>query len=160
MKAFQARRPGDAAPKPGRPRNTEDQVPRDQVPALVAELLDADPTISAATVTERLDLHRNTGQDALTRLRADRIADHIEAHPTLTPTEAAAQLGYPAGKVRRATAPRRRCPARPPRRPVPGQCRRPLSCGMSGTGGAPRPPAATPSPRALFLPRRARVSAT
>ncbi len=104
VRAFQAGRPGRDAPKPGRPKSTGDQVPRDQVHGLVAELLDADPTISAATVTERLGVHRNTGQEALTRLRADRIADHIEAHPTLTPAEAAAQLGYPAGQVRRATA--------------------------------------------------------
>ncbi|MFF3036422.1 DUF6292 family protein [Streptomyces rubiginosohelvolus] len=104
VKAFQAGRPGRDAPKPGRPKSTGDQVPRDQVHGLVAELLDADPTISAATVTERLGVHRNTGQDALTRLRADRIADHIAAHPTLTPAEASAQLGYPAGQVRRATA--------------------------------------------------------
>ncbi|MEU7738061.1 hypothetical protein AB0B51_34220 [Streptomyces griseus] len=104
VKAFQASRPGDAAPKSGRPRHTGDQVPRDQVHARVAKLLDADPTISAATLTERLGVHRNTGQDALTRLRADRIADHIQAHPTLTPAEAAAQLGYPALQARRATA--------------------------------------------------------
>ncbi|PVC82117.1 DUF6292 family protein [Streptomyces sp. CS014] len=106
VKAFQAGRPGRdaAATRGGRPTRTGDQVPRDQVPALTAELLDADPTISAATVTERLGVHRDTAQQALTRLRADRIADHIEAHPTLTPTEAAAQLGYPAGQVRRATA--------------------------------------------------------
>ncbi|MFD3641557.1 DUF6292 family protein [Streptomyces griseus] len=106
VKAFQDSRPGrDAsATRGGRPTRTGDQVPRDQVPALTAELLDADPTISAATVTERLGVHRDTAQQALTRLRADRIADHIEAHPTLTPAEAAAQLGYPAGQVRRATA--------------------------------------------------------
>ncbi|WLQ69169.1 DUF6292 family protein [Streptomyces glycanivorans] len=104
VRAFQESRPGDAAPKSGRPRHTGDQVPRDQVTARVAELLDADPTISAATVTTRLGVHRNTGQDALTRLRADRIADRIEADPDLTPAEAAAQLGYPAGQVRRATA--------------------------------------------------------
>ncbi|MFD8406038.1 DUF6292 family protein [Streptomyces anulatus] len=104
VKAFQENRPGNDAPKSGRPKSTGDQVPRDQVAALVAEMLDADPTISAATVTERLGVHRNTGQDALTRLRADRIADRIEAHPALTPAEAAAQLGYPAGQVRRATA--------------------------------------------------------
>ncbi len=106
VKAFQAARPGRdaAATRGGRPTRTGDQVPRDQVPALTAELLDADPTISAATVTERLGVHRDTAQQALTRLRADRIADHIETHPTLTPAEAAAQLGYPAGQVRRATA--------------------------------------------------------
>ncbi|MGW3335802.1 DUF6292 family protein, partial [Streptomyces rubiginosohelvolus] len=106
VKAFQAARPGRdaAATRGGRPTRTGDQVPRDQVPALTAELLDADPTISAATVTERLGVHRDTAQQALTRPRADRIADHIEAHPTLTPAEAAAQLGYPAGQVRRANA--------------------------------------------------------
>ncbi|WP_405668887.1 DUF6292 family protein (plasmid) [Streptomyces sp. NBC_01166] len=104
VRAFQESRPGDAAPRTGRPRHTGDQVPRDQVPARVAELLDADPTISAATVTARLGVHRNTGQDALTRLRADRIADRIEADPDLTPAAAAAQLGYPAGQARRATA--------------------------------------------------------
>ncbi|WP_127469709.1 DUF6292 family protein [Streptomyces sp. B27] len=106
VKAFQAARPGRdaAATRGGRPTRTGDQVPRDQVPALTAELLDADPTISAATVTERLGVHRDTAQQALTRLRADRIADHTETHPTLTPAEAAAQLGYPAGQIRRATA--------------------------------------------------------
>ncbi|WP_431787584.1 DUF664 domain-containing protein [Streptomyces sp. G9] len=91
VKAFQAARPGRdaAATRGGRPTRTGDQVPRDQVPT---------------TVTERLGVHRDTAQQALTRLRADRIADHIEAHPTLTPAEAAAQLDYPAGQVRRANA--------------------------------------------------------
>ncbi|MEU3135272.1 DUF6292 family protein [Streptomyces sp. NPDC006854] len=106
VKTFQENRPGRdaAATRGGRPTRTGDQVPRDQVPELTAELLDADPTISAATVTARLGVHRDTAQQALTRLRADRIADHIENHPTLTPAEAAAQLGYPAGQVRRAAA--------------------------------------------------------
>ncbi|GAA3015376.1 hypothetical protein GCM10010447_51330 [Streptomyces fulvorobeus] len=103
---FQDSRPGRdaAATRGGRPKRTGDQVPRDLVPALTAELLDADPTISAATVTARLGVHRNTAQDALTRLRADRIADRIDAEPALTPAQAAAALGYPAGQVRRATA--------------------------------------------------------
>lgn len=105
VKTFQASRPGRgaAAIRGGRPERTGDQVPRDQVPARVAELLDADPATSAATVTDRLGVHRDTAQDALTRLRAERIADCIEADPSLTPAEAAAQLGYPAGQVRRAT---------------------------------------------------------
>ncbi|WP_228183966.1 DUF6292 family protein [Streptomyces anulatus] len=104
VKAFQENRPGNDAPKSGRPKSTGDQVPRDQLPARVAGLLDADPTISAATVTEQLGVHRNTAQDALTRLRADRITDRITDDPALTPAQAAAQLGYPAGQVRRATA--------------------------------------------------------
>ncbi|MEE4488970.1 DUF6292 family protein, partial [Streptomyces sp. BE230] len=105
VRRFQENRPGRAASATagGRPRRTGDQVPRDQVPALTAELLDADPAISAAAVTEALGVHRDTAQDALTRLRADRIADRIEADPTLTPAQAAAALGYPAGQVRRAT---------------------------------------------------------
>ncbi|MZG04386.1 hypothetical protein GTW62_19220, partial [Streptomyces sp. SID5614] len=65
VKAFQAARPGRDAARGGRPTRTGDQVPRDQVPALTAELLDADPTISAATVTERLGVHRDTAQQAL-----------------------------------------------------------------------------------------------
>ncbi|MFJ8848380.1 DUF6292 family protein [Streptomyces cyaneofuscatus] len=101
---WKAGRPGDAVAREGRPTRTGDQVPRDQLPALVAELLDADPTISAATVTARLGVHRNTAQDGLTRVRADRIADRIDADPALTPVQAAAALGYPAGQVRRATA--------------------------------------------------------
>ncbi|MFD8690725.1 hypothetical protein [Streptomyces sp. NPDC059651] len=103
---FQAGRPGRdaAATRGGRPTRTGDQVPRDQVPGRTAELLDADPTISAATVTAWLGVHRDTAQQALTRLRADRIADRIEAHPVLTPAQAAVQLGYPGWQVRRATA--------------------------------------------------------
>ncbi|MGW1441078.1 DUF6292 family protein, partial [Streptomyces griseus] len=101
VRQYQTGRPGKPT-APGRPEGAGGQVPRDQLPALTAELLDADPTISAATVTERLGVHRDTGQEVLTRVRADRIADHIQAHPTLTPAEAAA--GYPAGQVRRATA--------------------------------------------------------
>ncbi|MEV5856937.1 DUF6292 family protein [Streptomyces anulatus] len=106
VKTFQDSRPGrDAsATAGGRPKHTGDQVPRDQVPALTAELLDADPAISAATVTEQLGVHRDTAQDALTRIRADRIADRMTDDPALTPGQAAAALGYPAAQVRRATA--------------------------------------------------------
>ncbi|MCX4524046.1 DUF6292 family protein [Streptomyces anulatus] len=106
VKAFQDSRPGRAASATagGRPRHVGDQVPRDQVPELTAELLDADPAISAATVTAQLGVHRDTAQDALTRLRADRIADRIADDPALTPAQAAAALGYPAGQVRRAAA--------------------------------------------------------
>ncbi|MBK5996506.1 hypothetical protein JHN53_33775 [Streptomyces sp. MBT58] len=105
VRRYRDSRPGRsaAATAGGRPKRTGDQVPRDQVPAFTAELLDADPAVSAATVTAELGVHRDTAQDALTRLRADRIADHVEAHPGLTPAEAAAQLGYPAGQARRAT---------------------------------------------------------
>ncbi|MFB8080248.1 hypothetical protein [Streptomyces sp. NPDC056013] len=87
----------------GRPRRAGDQVPRDQVLDLTAQLLDADPAISAAYVTEELGVHCDTAQRALAAVRAERIADHLTTHRGLTPDQAAAQLGYPAGQVRTAT---------------------------------------------------------
>ncbi|MFF8939158.1 hypothetical protein ACF08O_31450 [Streptomyces paradoxus] len=62
----------------GRPAGVGDQVPRDQLPARVAQLLDDDPTLTAAGVAERLGVHRNTAQAALTALRAQRMADVME----------------------------------------------------------------------------------
>ncbi|MEU2681347.1 DUF6292 family protein [Streptomyces sp. NPDC007107] len=97
----QENRPGTASP--GRPTRSGDQVPRDQLLARTAPLLDADPTISAAAVTEELGVHRNTAQEALLRLRADRMADLMRTDASLTPDQAAVALGYPAGQVRRAT---------------------------------------------------------
>ncbi|MFH8365146.1 DUF6292 family protein [Streptomyces anulatus] len=102
VRQYQTSRPGKPTAT-GRPEGTGDQVPRDQLPALTAELLDADPTISAAGVTEALGIHRDTAQEALTRLRADRMADLMHTDPPLTPDQAAVALGYPAGQVRRAT---------------------------------------------------------
>lgn len=98
---YQAARPGKAAA--GRPAHSGDQVPRDQLLDLTAPLLDADPATSAAAVTEELGVHRNTAQEALLRLRADRMADLMDTDPSLAPDQAAAALGYPAGQVRRAT---------------------------------------------------------
>ncbi|MGA5771800.1 hypothetical protein ACPC36_30535 [Streptomyces pseudogriseolus] len=85
----------------GRPAGVGDQVPRDQLPARVAQLLDEDPAITAADVTARLGVHRNTAQAALTALRAERIADVMEQRG-LSAAQAAAELGYPAGLTRRA----------------------------------------------------------
>ncbi|MEE1789423.1 DUF6292 family protein [Streptomyces sp. BE308] len=99
---YRTGRPGKATVT-GRPEGIGDQVPRDQLLARTAPLLDADPTISAATVTAALGVYTSTAQDALTRLRADRIADLIGARTELSPKEAAVTLGYPAGQVRRAT---------------------------------------------------------
>ncbi|MFJ2438836.1 DUF6292 family protein [Streptomyces anulatus] len=99
---YRTGRPGRAAGA-GRPEGAGDQVPRDMLLARTAPLLDADPTISAATVTEALGVRRSTAQDALTRLRADRIADLVGTDPVLSPKDAAALLGYPGGQIRRAT---------------------------------------------------------
>ncbi|WP_461091825.1 DUF6292 family protein [Streptomyces incanus] len=85
----------------GRPTGAGDQVPRDQLPARVAQLLDTDPALTAAGVTDSLGVHRNTAQAALTQCRADRMADVMEQHG-VTAAQAAAALGYPAGQTRRA----------------------------------------------------------
>ncbi|MGA5208046.1 DUF6292 family protein [Streptomyces variegatus] len=95
------------APRPrpsgggGRPAGTGDQVPRDVLPARVAQLLDDDPALTAAGVTEQLGVHRNTAQAALTALRAQRMADVMEQQG-VGAAQAAAALGYPAGLTRRA----------------------------------------------------------
>ncbi|MFJ5099247.1 hypothetical protein [Streptomyces sp. NPDC088557] len=100
LRQAQADRPATG----GRPKRTGDQVPRDQVLTVTAPLLDDDPTITAARVTEELGVHRDTAQRALTQLRAQRIADHLTTHPDHTPEQAAQHLGYPAGQVRTATS--------------------------------------------------------
>ncbi|MFE5759480.1 hypothetical protein ACFQ7M_19785 [Streptomyces massasporeus] len=95
------------APRPqtggggGRPAGAGDQVPRDLLPARVAQLLDDDPALTAAGVTEQLGVHRNTAQAALTALRAQRMADVMEQRG-VTAAQAAAELGDPAGLTRRA----------------------------------------------------------
>ncbi|MFB7032198.1 MULTISPECIES: hypothetical protein [unclassified Streptomyces] len=86
----------------GRPKGTGDMIPREQLLERTALLLDADPTLSAAGVTEALGVHTATAQRALTQLRARRIADRLEQAPGLTPGQAAAELGYPAAHTRAA----------------------------------------------------------
>ncbi|MFE7141261.1 DUF6292 family protein [Streptomyces sp. NPDC057644] len=100
---YRAARPGRTAAT-GRPTGSGDQVPRDELLPRTAPLLDADPTITATAVVDQLGVSRSTAQGALTRLRADRIADLIGERPELSPDEAAAALGYPPALARRATA--------------------------------------------------------
>ncbi|MFI2471537.1 DUF6292 family protein [Streptomyces globisporus] len=96
-------RPGRTAAT-GRPTGSGDQVPRDELLPRTAPLLDADPAVTATAVVEQLGVTRSTAQGALTRLRADRIADLVQKRPELSPDEAAAALGYPPALARRATA--------------------------------------------------------
>ncbi|MGW6650600.1 hypothetical protein AMK23_34210 [Streptomyces sp. CB02130] len=96
-------RPGRTAAT-GRPTGSGDLVPRDELLPRTAPLLDADPAVTATTVVEQLGVTRSTAQRALTRLRADRIADLVQERPELSPDEAAAALGYPPALARRATA--------------------------------------------------------
>ncbi|WLQ53919.1 DUF6292 family protein (plasmid) [Streptomyces poriferorum] len=99
---YRDERPGLAA-SPGRPTGSGDLVPRDQLLPRTAPLLDADPAVTATTVVDMFGVTRSTAQNALTRLRADRIADLITTRRELTPEVAAVALGYPAGQARRAT---------------------------------------------------------
>ncbi|MDP9954344.1 MULTISPECIES: DUF6292 family protein [Streptomyces] len=96
-------RPGRTAAT-GRPTGSGDQVPRDELLLRTAPLLDAGPAVTATAVVEQLGVTRSTAQRALTRLRADRIADLVGTRPELSPDEAAEALGYPPALARRATA--------------------------------------------------------
>ncbi|MEV5679784.1 hypothetical protein [Streptomyces sp. NPDC052179] len=102
VEQFRADRPGRAAAA-GRPTGSGDQVPHEQLLGHTAALLDADPTVSAATVVDAAAVHRNTAQDALLHLRALRMAELLHAASALTPGQATAALGCPAAQVRRAT---------------------------------------------------------
>ncbi|MYX20439.1 MULTISPECIES: hypothetical protein [unclassified Streptomyces] len=85
----------------GRPRGAADQIPRDLLPARVEQLLDADPALTAARVSEVLGVHRDTATTALLHCRASRMADLMERQG-ITAAQAAEALGYPPGQVRRA----------------------------------------------------------
>ncbi|UQW99242.1 hypothetical protein [Streptomyces sp. RerS4] len=84
----------------GRPRGSGDMVPRDLLPARIAELLDEDPAVTAARVVDVLGVSTPTAQKALVRARAERIAELMLAEG-LDAEEAADRLGYPPA-VRRA----------------------------------------------------------
>ncbi|WP_326675050.1 hypothetical protein [Streptomyces sp. NBC_01237] len=92
---------GRAGPQP--PAARRGPATRSPASSCSAALLDADPTVSAATVVDALAVHRNTAQDALLHLRALRMAELLHAASALTPGQATAALGCPAAQVRRAT---------------------------------------------------------
>ncbi|MFI0743416.1 DUF6292 family protein [Streptomyces sp. NPDC021100] len=92
-------RPGPQAPA-GRPTGSGDMVPRDALPGRIAQLLDDDPAVTIATVTEELGISATAAKKGLVQLRGERIADLLEAEPGLTPEQAAERLGYPAAVQR------------------------------------------------------------
>ncbi|MFD3538364.1 DUF6292 family protein [Streptomyces sp. NPDC058662] len=93
--AYRNKRPGRGAGG-GRRKGSGDMVPRDQILPRIAELLDADPTITLETVADTLGVAKfPTAQSALAALRGRRIADLLQADPGLDPKAAAVQLGYP-----------------------------------------------------------------
>ncbi|MFJ3673893.1 DUF6292 family protein [Streptomyces sp. NPDC090106] len=93
----------ESGPK-GRPKGSGDMVPRDEISTRVGALLDEDPTVTFATVQDRLGLSYATVARALPRLRGERIADLLQAEPDLTPEDVAARLGYPTAVQRTALA--------------------------------------------------------
>ncbi len=104
VQQYKDARPGHKAAG-GRPRGSGDLIPRDQIPARVAELLDANPAVTINEAANTLGIAAfPTARDHLNQLRGERIADLIEADPDLDPADAAEQLGYPRITHRGATA--------------------------------------------------------
>ncbi|MFF0205782.1 DUF6292 family protein [Streptomyces sp. NPDC005017] len=104
IRAYQAARRTAVHGPRGRPRGSGDMVPRDEIPARVGALLDQDPAVTLATVQDRLGLSYAAAARALPALRAERIADLLQAQPALTPEDAAVRLGYPTAVQRTALA--------------------------------------------------------
>ncbi|MFC6518201.1 hypothetical protein ACFQFR_38680 [Streptomyces goshikiensis] len=106
VRAFCDGRPGKQAAT-GRPKGKANAVPRGELQARVAALLDADPAITIAGVCAALGVAYATAQRALSELRSERIAVLLAAQPSLTADQAAVRLGYPAAVRRRARGWRR-----------------------------------------------------
>ncbi|MEV7472044.1 DUF6292 family protein [Streptomyces kronopolitis] len=105
IRAFKASRPVKwKGPAGGRSKGSGDIVPRDQIVPRVAAMLDDDPAVTAAAVVDELGVIMDTALKYLAQLRGRRIADLIEADPSLSPDAAAARLGYPAITRRSALA--------------------------------------------------------
>ncbi|MER7467859.1 hypothetical protein [Streptomyces sp. NPDC097981] len=92
--AYAATRGTMSAPS-GRPKGSGDMVPRDLLPGRIAELLDADPVVTAAHAVDVLGISLSTAQKHLQQERAARIAALMSAEPALDVEEAADRLGYP-----------------------------------------------------------------
>ncbi|MFD9474454.1 hypothetical protein [Streptomyces goshikiensis] len=94
VRAYDAARGTVAGPQ-GRPRGSGDMVPRDLLPGRIAELLDADPAVTAAQVVDLLGVSTSAAQKHLQQERAARIAARMRAEPGLDAEQAADRLGYP-----------------------------------------------------------------
>ncbi|MFJ8165602.1 hypothetical protein ACIRBY_32460 [Streptomyces sp. NPDC096136] len=94
LRAYGASRGTMTAPS-GRPTGSGDMVPRDLLPGRIAELLDADPAVTAAHAVDVLGVATPTAQRHLQRERAARIAAQMRTEPGLRAEEAADRLGYP-----------------------------------------------------------------
>lgn len=105
LRAFRTMPAPAASARPAhRPRGSGDMVPRDELPARVAALLDADPGLTIAGVQDVLGIAYVTAARMLTRLRGERIAALLAADADLTARQAAQRLGYPTAVHRAAIA--------------------------------------------------------
>ncbi|MFG2716680.1 hypothetical protein ACGFX2_40155 [Streptomyces goshikiensis] len=94
VRAYDAARGTVAGPQ-GRPRGSGDMVPRDLLPGRIAELLDANPAVTAAHAVDVLGVSTSAAQKHLQQERAARIAARMRAEPGLDAEQAADRLGYP-----------------------------------------------------------------
>ncbi|MCC0100711.1 hypothetical protein K7B10_39355 [Streptomyces flavotricini] len=85
----------------GRPKGSGDMVPRDLLPGRIAELLDANPAVTAAHAVDVLGISTPAAQRHLQQERAARIVALMRTEPGLDAEGAAERLGYPPA-VRRA----------------------------------------------------------
>ncbi|MBA2811564.1 hypothetical protein E0500_030615 [Streptomyces sp. KM273126] len=97
--AFRDGRPGKESAS-GRPKGKADAVPRGELRARVAVLLDATPAVTIADTCRALGVAPATAQRVLAQLRGERIGALMETSPALSFDQAADRLGYPAA-VRR-----------------------------------------------------------
>ncbi|MFE5537140.1 hypothetical protein ACFQ78_15535 [Streptomyces sp. NPDC056519] len=98
--AYAAGRGAMSAPS-GRPKGSGDMVPRDLLPGRIAELLDANPAVTAAHAVDVLGISTPAAQRHLQQERAARIVALMRTEPGLDAEGAAERLGYPSA-VRRA----------------------------------------------------------
>ncbi len=67
-----------------------------------AELLAAEPAVTAAEVSRRLGVHRNSAYRALSGLRAAAVAALLEQEPAASAQDVVARLGYHSARAHRA----------------------------------------------------------
>ncbi|MFF9908766.1 hypothetical protein ACF1HU_35800 [Streptomyces olivaceus] len=99
VRAYRDGRPGRESAS-GRPKGKANAVPRGELRARVAALLDAAPAVTIADVHRALGVSPATAQRVLSQLRGERISALMEASPHLSFDQAADRLGYPSA-VRR-----------------------------------------------------------
>ncbi|WP_405681256.1 hypothetical protein OG239_00050 [Streptomyces sp. NBC_00868] len=94
VRSYAAGRGVMSAPS-GRPKGSGDMVPRDLLPGRIAELLDADPAVTAAHAVDVLGISVSAAQKHMQQERAARIAALMRTKAGLGVEEAADRLGYP-----------------------------------------------------------------